>query len=61
MDHSWSPVSSNEISSPKYAILNNDDVLMIREDDFDKRAQFVTNMESADGRWLHHGNKKDEL
>ena len=45
-DDSWTPIPSTEINNPKYAILNNDEIVMTREDDFHKREQLVTTMEN---------------
>lgn len=45
MDGEWSPVALSEVNEPKYAILNNEDLVMLREDDFSKRATLVSTLE----------------
>ena len=41
----WYPVSSNELEEPKYAILNNDDLITVREDSFNKRSKMISELE----------------
>ena len=44
-DGEWSPVGLQEVNEPKYAILNNDNLVMLRDDDFSKRVTRVSTLE----------------
>ena len=44
-DNEWPSVASNEIEEPKYAVLNNDDLKMMREEFFNKKAKQINELE----------------
>ena len=44
-DGEWLPVASTDMEEPKYAVLNNYDLKMVREDSFNKKSKMITDME----------------
>merc|ERR1719270_3091310 len=44
-DGEWPPVTSADMEEPKYAVLNNYDLKMAREDSFNNRSKMITEME----------------
>ena len=44
-DESWTPVSLTNADEPKYAVLNNKELLMLRDDDFSTRSKRIIELE----------------
>ena len=41
----WHPVALSEVDEPKYAVLDNNDLVMLREDSFSKRSKMISELE----------------